>query len=131
MNNIAVSENDFKCEVYRTDTSDQAKKEIVFSSNLAVGLVAKKLPVDAFFFSTLSDLKLGGAFQNYKTYLGSSATGLGDSFVLEAIPNDKEGIIRQNPPDLGAYNVDDEEITSLTSVTRSYELSLAGSDELS
>lgn len=107
MNNIAVAINDFACPSYATDDVNLDGKEIVFSSNLAIGEFNEvKMPSELFLFSTLQSLGLSSAEEGYRISNGSSATGAGDASILPVVPLDFNGNSRSNPPDLGAHNVD-------------------------
>ena len=111
MNNIAYSANTHGCSVYGTDINNLANKEIVFSNNLAVGELSNKLSESDFIMSTAQELLLQSA-PDYRVFSGSSAEGQGDPSVLTTVPLDKDDSTRPNPPDLGAFNVDNTPTTS-------------------
>lgn len=103
-NNVGYSQNNFGGFTYNTDSADLTTDQIVFASNLVVGDLSNSLDTNDFIVSTSVNLGLQGA-PDYRLSSGSSAEGLGDPSVLSIVPTDKDGTTRNNPPDLGAYEI--------------------------
>jgi parallel beta-helix repeat protein len=104
MNNVALSTNTFGGFVYNTDADDLVASEIVFASNVAVGNLSSRLNAGDFIITNAGDLGLQGA-PDYRLASNTPVAGQGSSAVLTAIPLDKDGVTRANPPDPGAYEI--------------------------
>eukprot|EP00804_Cyclotella_cryptica_P018920 CCRYP_006459-RB/>CCRYP_006459-RB protein AED:0.02 eAED:0.02 QI:95/1/1/1/0.5/0.4/5/800/596 len=104
INNIVYSTNTFGGEVYSTDINDLVSNEVVFASNLAVGSISNRLDASNFIISTTAELGLQAA-PEYRVSSNSSAIDVGDSSILAAVSEDKDGNPRDTMPDLGAYEI--------------------------